>query len=350
MVAISLFSAAWSAGFVTAGLSVGWLLHSYGHVRAFTLLASVSAICGLLLALAPDDLAWITLRLVIGFCYGGLSAIVEGWLIQQAGSGFAFASYMIANLLASLGGTLSLNIINPARWTALALGAATIAASSVPIVLGRLAQPPRERALRPMLGVLLRASPVGAVGCILTGLITGAIGGLGPVFGMMSGLDMKGDTLMLAANSIGGALAYGPITLLAKHVNRRLLLAAVATTGIALCLSIIGGPSHLTALQLIVALGVFGLVQYPLYGLCVSIANLDQPDRSAPQIATEMLLLFGLGTIAGPIIAGQVMRVGAQHLFSFVGVLLLLLVVIVTLERSLRRSPRKAVGPSIEPS
>ncbi len=92
MVAIGLFSSAWSAGFVAACVSVGWLLNHYGHKRAFALLALVSAACGLLLALFPHDAAWILLRLLIGFCYGGLAAIVEGWLIQVAGSGFAFAS------------------------------------------------------------------------------------------------------------------------------------------------------------------------------------------------------------------------------------------------------------------
>lgn len=345
MVAIGLFSAAWSAGFVAACISVGWLLNLYGHVRAFTLLAAISALCGLLLALAPHDLAWIALRLVIGFCYGGLAAIVEGWLIQQAGSGFAFASYMIANLLASLGGTLSLNVVDPTRWTALALGAATVAASTLPIALGRLPQPPREHSSRPMLGVLFRASPVGAVGCILTGLITGAIGGLGPVFGMMSGLDMQGDTLMLAANSVGGALAYAPVTLLAARVDRRLLLALVAGFGIALCLVIVASASRLTSLQIILAIGAFGFVQYPLYGLCVGIANADQPDRPAPQIATEVLLLFGLGTIAGPLIAGQVMRAGAQHLFSLAGLLLLLIVILVMLDRLLHRPTRRPLDP-----
>ncbi|TLU73392.1 MFS transporter [Lichenicoccus roseus] len=345
MIAIGLFSAAWSTGFVVACVSVGWLLNLYGHVRAFTLLAMISASCGLLLALAPDDVAWILLRLVIGFCYGGLAAIVEGWLIQQAGSGFAFASYMIANLLASLGGTLSLDVIDPTRWTALALGAVTVAASSLPIVLGRLPQPPREPAFRPMLGTLFRASPVGATGCVLTGLITGGIGGLGPVFGMMSGLDMQGDTLMLAANSIGGALAYLPVTLLASRLDRRLLLALVAGVGIVLCLAIVLGAPRLGTPQIIVVLGAFGFVQYPLYGLCVGIANADQPDRPSPQIATEVLLLFGLGTIAGPMIAGQVMRAGPQHLFSFVGLALLLIVGIVALDRSRRPTATPGLAP-----
>ena len=68
-------------------------------------------------------------------------------------------------------------------------------------------------------------------------------------------------------------------------------------------------------------------MQYPLYGQCVAIANRDQPDRPSPQVATEvLLLLFGLGTIAGPLVAGQVMRAGAAQLFSFVGVLLALVV------------------------
>ena len=333
MAAIGFFSAGWSAGFVLACLSIGPLLSRLGHVRGFVLLAAVSAGCAMLLPVLPRDPAWIMLRIIIGFCYGGLSAIIEGWLVERAGSGPAFASYMIANLLASLCGTLSLNLLDPLGRIPFVLMAATVGLSMVPVVLSRVPRPPVPLPFRPRLGRLVRASPVAALGCIVVGLITGAIGGLGPLFGMMSGLNMRDDTLMLAANSVGGALAYVPIAMLARRFDRRTLLQGVALLGIAVCVPLIFLSGHLSPAMLILMLGAFGVAQYPLYGLCVGVAHAQLPDQSGSQTVSELLLLFGLGTVAGPIIGGQVMRHGPEHLFSAVAVALALLVMVVTLDR-----------------
>ena len=331
MTAIGLFSAGWSAGFVLACLCVGQLLSRLGHVGGFAVLATVSAACALLLAALPGDAAWIALRVVIGFCYGGLSAIVEGWLVEQAGSGVAFASYMIVTLLASLVGTLSLNLV-PLGRIPFVLTAAAILLSVLPIALGRVPRPPLPPPFRPRLGRLLRAAPVGAVGCLVVGLITGALGGLGPVFGMMSGLNMRDDTLMLAANSLGGALAYAPVGMLATRIDRRRLLALLALVGLALCAPLILLPD-LPPPVVIVMLGAFGFAQYPIYGLCVGIAAAGLPDQPGSQTMSELLLVFGLGAIAGPLIAGQLMRGGPHDLFSFIAVSLAALLAVLLVDR-----------------
>ncbi len=80
-------------------------------------------------------------------------------------------------------------------------------------------------------------------------------------------------------------------------------------------------------------LGVFGFVQYPLYGLCVGVARARLPDQPGPQTISELLLLFGLGTIAGPLISGQIMRGGSGHLFSFVAGALAILAIVVILDK-----------------
>lgn len=350
MVAIGLFSAGWSAGFVFACLCIGNLLGRIGQLRCFLLLASVSAGCTLLLSALPHDPAWIALRVLIGFCYGGLSTIVEGWLVEQAGGSSAFTSYMIVNLLASLLGTLSLNLVNPLGRIPFTLTAVAIALSMLPVMLSqvsgsqvsgssRMAEPAISPLSRPRPGRLLRASPVAAVGCVVVGSITGAIGGLGPVFGMMSGLTMRQDTLMLAANSIGGALAYAPVGMLAARIDRRALVLGITLLGIAVCAPLILWPD-LSPWAVILMLGAFGFVQYPLYGLCVGIACARLPDQPGPQTISELLLLFGFGTIAGPLVGGQIMRGGSIHLFSFVAASLAILATVIIIDRL------RAVRPS----
>ena len=339
MVAISLFSAGWSAGFVFACFCIGSLLGALGHSRTFALLALVSAICALLLSALHGDTIWIGLRVVIGFCYGGLSAIVESWLVELAGSGIAFASYMIVNLLASLFGTLSLNLINPLGHAPFILTAAAIALSVLPIMLSRAPRPEIPQSSRPHLLHLIGAAPVGAVGCLVVGLITGALGGLAPLFGMMSGLNMRNDTFMLAANSIGGALAYAPIGMLGERVDRRTLLQGIGVFGFMICLALVLLPSPQPA-TIIFLLGAFGFAQYPLYGLCVGIACARLPGQPASQTISELLLLFGIGTITGPLIAGQVMHGHPQNLFSFIAAALVLLTVCATADKILNSGHR----------
>jgi MFS family permease len=336
MTAIGLFSSAWSTGFVVACLLIGRLVGRFGHVRAFLLLALVSAGAAFLLLLHQSSGAWIGLRLVIGFCFGGLSAIVESWLIERAGSGPAFASYMTITLLASLGGTLCLNIIDPGGPAPFVLMIVSVAASSIPVLFTRVAKPAPVPPFRLALGRLCRRSPVGSLGVIAAGLITGAIGGLGPVFGMESGLSMNGDTLMLAANSVGGALAYAPVGLLAERMDRRVLLGGTSVLGLLICLPLALTTQFLTRGMVIALFGLFGFAQYPLYGLSVGIVN-SQSDRvSATQISSELLLLFGLGAIIGPLAGAQIMRAGI-NLFAFIGFVLAMLLAGTITQRMLAR-------------
>ena len=350
MVAIGLFSSTWSLGFIVASAAFGLILSRLGHVRAFVALALGSSACALLFPFMSSDTAWIALRLFSGFCYGGAAAIIEAWVLERAQSGAAFAQYMIANLLASLCGTLSLNVVRPDGSAPFLLAGGALALSLVPVVAGRVTAPVMPHPFRPHLGLLLRQSPLGVVGCLFAGLATGALGGLGPVFGMMAGLDMRGDTLMLAANSVGGALAYAPIAFLSERFGRRTLIGALAGGGAAVCLSIVlfassGGPAILVAL-----LFLFGIAQYPLYGLSVGLACEQSRDRPVPSVSSEALLVFGTGTIAGPMLGGQIMRHGAENLFVMIGALLIALLVLTLMTHHRRRGGPAAIVPAEGPA
>ena len=338
MVAIGLFSAMWSLGFITASAAFGVILTRLGHVRAFVVLALGSSVSAVLFPIVPPDKAWIALRLCSGFCYGGAAAIIEAWVLERVSSGRAFAHYMVANLVASLCGTLTLNLVRPDGAAPFLLAGGALALSLVPVVGGKLTVPPAPDLFRPQLGLLLRQSPLGAVGCLFSGLATGALGGLGPVFGMMSGLDMQADTFMLAANSIGGALAYAPVAFLADRFGRRPLIAALAAGGAVVCLPIVLLAAGLGSVGLVALLLVFGIAQYPLYGLSVGLACEQSRGRPIPAVSSEGLLTFGAGSIIGPLLGGQIMRTGAENLFAMIGALLFVLLLLALFGHTRRRA------------
>jgi predicted MFS family arabinose efflux permease len=340
MLAIGLYSASWSLGFVLACWVVGRVMGALGSLATFSILASLSGLSALLLWLCPVDAIWIGLRMVIGFCFGGLSAIVEGWLIACTGTGVAFASYLAVVLVASLAGTLSLDVLDPQGPTPFLVMGGSVLASIVPAFLARGSLPPAPMPFRVDIGRVIALSPLGALGCLGAGTITGALGGLGPVFGMMAGLGMRGTTLMLAANTLGGAVANVPVNALTDRIGRRWLLLGVTMLGVAVCVPLVVS-SQWPGIGLILLLGAFGFAQYPLYGVCVGITNMQAGDRPSAQVASEMLLLFGLGTIAGPMIGGPLLHRGIGWMFGFVAMMFMAIGLGAVASRRLdRRDPR----------
>ncbi len=355
MRAVGLYSASWSTGFVVACLLIGRLLHRFGHLRAFVILTAVSAVSALLLLVDQDATVWILLRLAIGFCFGGLSAIVESWIIERTGGGPAFATYFIVSLLASLGGTLSLDLIDNSGDAPFVLMVASIVLSGIPILLTRQDYKPKPvPRYRLRFRRLWHRSPFGALDVFAAGVITGAIGGLGPIYGINAGLSVQKDTYMLAANSVGGALAYAPIGMLVQwKVDRRAILGLAIAIGLATSIPLELAFYGMGSIWIIVLFGLFGFAQYPLYGVGVGLVTSQTGHAPPAEVISELLLLYGVGTVLGPLGAAEAIRAGAS-LFAFVTMILGALLVCLAVDtvprvRGTRRGP-PSQGAALDPS
>ncbi len=324
---IGLLSSGWSFGFVLACLTVGRIISSVGHVRSFAALAAVSGATALLLLPLNEETTWIVLRIVIGFCFGGLSLIIESWLNERSGNeqrGAIFAAYMTITLLASLCGTLSLAFLEPMDTLPYTLMGVAVVLSIVPVALTRAPLPKPVEPFTIQLGVLYRISPTGVFGCFAVGLVSGALGGLLPAYGLAMGLSTHAVAVLLAAALIGGALAYYPAGLLSDRIDRRIVIITMACLSAALCAVILLRP-HLSPTSVLFVVGAFGFCQYPLYGVCVAMTNDRVRKQSFSEIASELLIVYGTGTVLGPPLAAAMMHYNERMLFLFMGVVLLLL-------------------------
>ena len=337
---IGLLSSGWSFGFVLACLSVGRIITSVGHVRSFAALAAVSGATALLLLPLNGDVTWIVLRVVIGFCFGGLSLIIESWLNERSGNqqrGAIFAAYMTVTLLASLCGTLSLAFLEPMETLPYTLMGVAVVLSIVPVALTRAPLPNPVKPFSIHLVALYRVSPTGVFGCFAVGLVSGAFGGFLPAYGLAMGLSTHAVAVLLATALVGGALAYYPAGVLSDRTDRRLVIIALACLSAALCAVILWVP-HLSSSSILFVVGAFGFCQYPLYGLCVAMTNDRVREQSFSEIASELLIVYGSGTVLGPPATAALMHYGERLLFLFMGVVLLLLAGF-TLAR-MQRTPR----------
>jgi MFS family permease len=340
---IGLLSSGWSFGFVVACLVVGRMVSSVGHVRTFAGLAAVSGSMAMLLVPINNEVAWIVLRVGIGFCFGGLSLIIESWLNERSGSaqrGGIFAAYMTVSLLASLGGTLSLAFLDPMQELPYTLMAVAIVLSIVPVSLARSPVPLPVEPFSIHLLALYRVSPSGVFGCFAVGLSSGALGGLLPSYGLSMGLSTHGVAALLTAALLGGALAYYPAGALSDRMDRRIIVIVLCALSIALC-GLLLDP-RLSPREVLLTVGAFGFTQYPLYGICVAMTNDRVREQSFSEVASELLIIYGTGTVLGPVIAAGFMHYGARYLFLFMALVFLVLIAFIAARtRRTARTPKE---------
>ena len=120
-------------------------------------------------------------------------------------------------------------------------------------------------------------------------------------------------------------MAYYPVGALSDRMDRRAVTVVLACMA-AICSAILflRPPSSLTTL--LGMIGLFGFFQFPLYGLCVATTNDRVREQSYSEVASELLILYGGGTVLGPLLVTPMMRYGAANLFLFTGVILVGLV------------------------
>jgi len=140
---------------------------------------------------------------------------------------------------------------------------------------------------------------VAFVSAVLIGVINGAFGSLGPVFGIKSGLSPLMIAIMMSLAIMAGAIMQLPTGRLSDRTDRRYVLAAGA---IGACLAGVAifnlkptDPSQLLAL-----IAIYGALTYPLYSLTVAHANDFVKSGNFVAISGGLLLLYGTGTMIGP--------------------------------------------------
>jgi MFS family permease len=315
---IGLMGSAYYLGFVLGCLWGGQLIQRVGHIRAFTALASIASTVALVHAVEIDPLTWSLLRAITGFCFAGLYVVIETWLndkVDNENRGFVMGAYTMINLSVMVVGQLMLTLDDPKRFPLFAFASIMVSLAAVPVALTRSPQPAPIATARVDPIRLFRISPVGAVGVCVVGLVTGAFWALGPAYGARVGADIHEIAVFMAVASLGGALIQWPLGRLSDRLDRRLVLVGgcIVAVGAAIGIFFFGSASDW---RFIVFSALFGAAALPLYAICAANA-FDFVDRSElVEISSGLLLLHGIGSIIGPLIASSAMEaIGPGGLF-----------------------------------
>lgn len=308
----------YAAGFVTGCLTVPRLVKRVGHIRVFGGLTALACVALLLSALLVTPWAWIPLRAVAGFAFAGAAQIMESWLSEGAGAkarGRVFGTYAMVNLGATTAGQMVLPLGDTSTDLFFILGAVFYALALLPTALYASHQPKPLTEARLDLKGLWHNSPIALVGSFIVGVANSAFGTLAAVYGEQVGLTVTAIALYVSIVLLAGALAQLPVGIASDRTDRRHVLLAMTVGAIAMsAFFIMAAPRDLAVIMIAGAL--LGAFIHTMYPLLISHANDHSPSGDFLRTSSGLLLMFGVGAIAGPLIAGTVMAfAGPEGLF-----------------------------------
>jgi MFS family permease len=323
-----LIMSAYFAGFVYGTYACPVIIRRVGHIRAFAAMASIASCLPLLHVLWLNPWFWGALRFVTGVCLVGLYIVVESWLnvvATTAQRGKVFAAYMAVSGLAMALGQWLILAGDRFGFVPFALVSILFSFALVPITLTPVSEP--EPVDAPKLGLiaLFAITPIGVIGAVATGLLSGAFYSLGHLFGQGVGFSERGIASFMAATILGGACMQWPVGHVSDRFDRRWVLFWVC-----LACALVAGTGWFLAREYedsLIFLGVlYGGLSFTVYGLSVAHANdLVDPDKVL-EVTGGLLLLHGLGATAGPTLGGAMMDLfGPESLMLYFAAVLVLL-------------------------
>jgi len=328
VVVTGLIMSAYFGGFVFGTYACPVIINKVGHIRTFAAMASLASTMPILHALWLNPWFWGLLRFVTGVCLVGLYIVVESWLNVVARSeqrGKVFAAYMTVSGVAMALSQWLILVGDKLGFVPFALVSILFSFALLPITMTPVREPAPVEAPKLGLVELFATSPIGVIGAVASGLLSGAFYSLGQVFGQRAGISDTGIATFMAATILGGAAFQWPIGHLSDRHDRRRVLLWVCL--LAMLVAIVGFYIARNSEAALISVGViYGGLTFAIYGLSVAHVN-DLIDRSRVLQATGgLLLLYGMGATIGPTLAGGLMdlTMPGSLLLYFAAVLLLL--------------------------
>ncbi|MGV8935979.1 MAG: MFS transporter [Allorhizobium sp.] len=307
---ISIIATGYTLGFTLSCIVTPKLVARVGHVRVFAALITLLTVSILLCSLLVEWHAWVLFRGIAGFAIAGSYLIIESWLNERVTNdnrGALFSVYMITCLVGSIGGQYLVPLGDPTT-TVLFIACALIFSLAIfPTALSTAQSPAPIAQTRFDLMKLYRRSPVAFIGSLLSGALSGTWGSLGGVYTQTIGMTTGQGATLLAAVLAGGAISQMPIGRISDRVDRRLVMLACSVFGVVACI-IMALFGHLTVSAIYVGGFFVGTVLYPVYALNVAHANDLADPNEYVTISSAIMILYGMGTVCGPIMAGGLME------------------------------------------
>jgi len=306
---IGLMMAAYFVGYAGVPLTGRLVIGGLGHVITIVICVLAAAVVIVLHPLWVTPVVWTGLRFVSGFSLALVYVAYESWIndrVPNALRGRVFSIYMVTQMATMTVAQYLLTLGNPADAGLFVVAGVLFVLAAVPVVLARRAAPATVPPEPLSLLKLFKISPLGATSTALAGLAWATVFTFGPVYAAHVGLSLGGIGMFMALALVAAGVLLFPLGWLSDVFGRRPVLATMF--GVGLVASLFGlWAVHRGANANFVAAAFIGACVFPLYGISVAHANDAVDQNTRVSAAAGLVLLFGLGSIFGPLLCGWTM-------------------------------------------
>lgn len=324
--ALGLVAASYAGGLLVGAILSPQQITRIGHIRSFSFFAAIAIIASLSFTLGVNLLGWLALQAVIGASTAALLTAGESWISDSApetSRGALLGFYHVVSKLGAIAGPFAV-MAGASGLTGFVMVAAIFAMSILPITATRRSQPEISTGTPFGPSKILKYAPAAAIASFTAGAVNNGVAQLYPVYAQ----SISPEAAASFAANFNAALLCGamaglwPAGYISDRFDRRLVIAG---SGIIACVAalILALFSAIMPLSLILVIAFFyGVGALSHYAVAVAHAA----DRARADQATSMmagiLVIWGIGSILGPIAAGLIMStpLGETGLFAFASV------------------------------
>lgn len=303
---------------------------------AFGCLIGVAAI--LLLPLFPSVAAWGALRFLLGVGLALPWLVGETWInivALEKSRGRVIALYSVCIFTGFALGPLVVDLVGITGWTPYLVAAGALVLAIVPLGLAQGIAPPMPVDAELRTGQVMRAAPTVAAAAFVGGAVENAYYALFPIYALRSGLPQDMALQLLTSFLIGGLLLQFPLGWACDRVERHILLAGLGFAG-AFGMWLL--PFAMAApILLAVLVFVLGGISIGFYSVGLTLLGQRFRPGDLAVANAAFIILYELGTFAGPGLAGAAMDLAPRQGFVAIIAGLTLLFGLMALARHRRR-------------
>ncbi len=322
---IGIVLACYYVGYSTAPLLSRTIIARVGHGAAIAGAALSAALIIAAHAFLISPPVWAIFRFAIGFSLSIAYVAIESYIndsVENSARGRVFSSYVLTQLIAMTLAQAVFGAGDPKTAWLFLIAALLFAAGMVPVAIALRhshAQAPPEPLGLPK---LFSASPLGTVATALAGLSWAVIVTFGPIYAQKSGLSIAETGIFMGCGMAGGMLLQFPLGWISDHFGRRRTIALMSAGAVAASLFGLWADRHGPLAKYSAMVFIGGLV-FTLYAISVARTNDAISPQNRVAAAAGLVMLFGLGSIAGPLVGGWALSVlGAHAFFGVIAVIM----------------------------
>lgn len=323
---IGAIASSYALGFVLGARMAPAEIRQIGHIRAFALFAAGGSLAAAGLYLSTHTAWWMLMQALIGMSVAGLLASGESWIAGAAPAarrGGVLGFYLVTSKLGFMAGPFLAAYVSPGSAAGFLIVSALFTASLIPVSATRRAEPPLPSA-EPFGPVRLwKTAPSAVIAAFIAGIVNGAVLQLYALF--VADLSPGSAATMAAmfnAAMIGGAvLSQWPAGVISDNVDRRIVIAVLASIGGIAAVLLAIFAMHLPLSVVFVLAGIWGAGSLSYYGVAVAHAADRAGQGEATNMMSGILMIWATGSMIGPALAGGVMgAAGSGSLFMFAAI------------------------------